>query len=81
MPGSSSETQGKFCNCLGIIIVVEYSVGLFITIHGRITATDYVDRLGFQLKPIFQTLFPKKTFSFPRRQSPHSYSWNCSVMA
>jgi hypothetical protein len=29
-----------------------------ITLHGRITASEYVDRLGNLVKPMIQTLFP-----------------------
>jgi hypothetical protein len=35
-----------------------YSVGPIITLHGRITAKDYVDRLGNQVHPMIETLFP-----------------------
>jgi hypothetical protein len=34
-----------------------YSVGPIITLHGRITAKEYVDRLGNQVHPMIQT-FP-----------------------
>jgi hypothetical protein len=37
---------------------VQYSVGPSITLHGRITAREYVDRLGNQVHPMIQTLFP-----------------------
>jgi hypothetical protein len=37
--------------------VVYYSVGLIITLHDRMTAREYVDRLGNQVHPIIQTLF------------------------
>jgi hypothetical protein len=57
MPGSNSVTQGRFCDGLGSNIVVEYSVGLIITLHGRITAREYVDRLGNQVHPMIQNLF------------------------
>jgi hypothetical protein len=43
---------------LGSNIVVQYSVGPIITLHGRITAREYVDRLGNLVHPIIQTLFP-----------------------
>jgi hypothetical protein len=43
---------------LGSNIVVEYSVGPIITLHGRITAKEYMARLGYQLHPTIQTLFP-----------------------
>jgi hypothetical protein len=58
MPGSNSETRGRFCDGLGSNIVVQYSVGPIITLHGRITAREYVDRLGNQLQPMIHTLFP-----------------------
>jgi hypothetical protein len=37
--------------------VVQYSAGPIITLHGRITAREYVDRLGNQVHPMIQTLF------------------------
>jgi hypothetical protein len=37
---------GRFCDGLGSSVVVQYSVGPIITLHGRITAREYVDRLG-----------------------------------
>jgi hypothetical protein len=58
MPDSNSEIRGRFCDGLGSNIVVEYSVGPFITLHGRITAKEYVDRLCNQVHPMLQTLFP-----------------------
>jgi hypothetical protein len=36
---------------------VSYTVGPIITLHGQITATQYVDRLGNQVHPTIQTLF------------------------
>jgi hypothetical protein len=36
---------------------VHYSLGPIITLHGRITAREYVDRLGNQVYPMIQTLF------------------------
>jgi hypothetical protein len=53
MPGSNGETREGFCDGL-----VQYSVGPIITLDGRITAWEYVDRLGNQVKPMIQTLFP-----------------------
>jgi hypothetical protein len=38
--------------------VVPYSVGPIIALHGRITAKEYVDRLGNQVHPMVQTSFP-----------------------
>jgi hypothetical protein len=61
MLGSNSETRGRFCDGLGSSIVVQYIVGPNVTLHGRITAREYVDRLGNQTQPMIQTLFPSMT--------------------
>jgi hypothetical protein len=58
MPDSNIETWGWFCEGLVSNIVAEYSVGPIITLHDRITERDYVDRLGNQVQPMIQTLFP-----------------------
>jgi hypothetical protein len=55
VPGSNTETQGRFCGGLGSNIMVQYSVGPIITLHGRITAREYVDRLSNQVHPMIQT--------------------------
>jgi hypothetical protein len=57
MPGSNSETRGRFCDGLGSNIVVLYSVCPIITLHGRNTAREYVDRLGNQVHPMIKALF------------------------
>jgi hypothetical protein len=44
--------------------MVQYSVGHIITLHGRITAKEYVDRLGNQVYPMIQTLFPNNDAVF-----------------
>jgi hypothetical protein len=36
-----------------------YSVGSIITLHGEITAREYVDRLGSQVHPMIQSSFPR----------------------
>jgi hypothetical protein len=59
MSGSNSETRGRFCDGLGRNIVIQHSVGPIITLHGRISVRELVDRLGNQMHPMFQTLFPK----------------------
>jgi hypothetical protein len=41
-----SETEGWFFDGLGSNKVVQYSVGHIIILHDRITAREYVDRLG-----------------------------------
>jgi hypothetical protein len=57
VPTVKKEGEG-FCDDLGSNIVVQYSVGPIITLHGRITAREYVDKLGNQMHPMIQTLFP-----------------------
>jgi hypothetical protein len=80
MPGSNYETHGTFCNGLGSNIMVQYYVGPIITLHGPITAREYMDRLGSQVHPMIQTFPSEQWCSFPRQQCPHSHSWNCSVI-
>jgi hypothetical protein len=63
MPGSNSGTWGRFCDGLGSFIMVQYSVGPIITLHGQITARDYVDRLGNQVHPMIQTFRTMTQFS------------------
>jgi hypothetical protein len=43
---------------LGSSIMVQYSVGPIIILHGRITVREYVDRLDNQVHLMIQTLFP-----------------------
>jgi hypothetical protein len=57
-----------------------YSVGLIITLHGRITASEYVDILGNQVQPMVQTLFPNndallKEDNFPIHTAGTFQSW------
>jgi hypothetical protein len=58
--GSNSETRGRFCDGLDSTVVVQYSVGPILTLHARITAREYVNRLGNQVHPMIQTLFPSE---------------------
>jgi hypothetical protein len=58
MRGSRSERREMFCDGLGSNIVAQYSVGPVITLHNRITAREYMDRLGNQMHPMIQTLCP-----------------------
>jgi hypothetical protein len=44
--------------------MVQYSVGLIVTLHDRITAREYVDRLGNQVHPMIQMLFPNNDAVF-----------------
>jgi hypothetical protein len=68
--GSNSETPGRFCDGLGSNIVVQYSVAPIINLHGRITARDYVDRLGNQVNPMIQTLFANNGAVFQDDSAP-----------
>jgi hypothetical protein len=55
---------------LGSNIVVQYSVAPNNTLHGRITAREYVEKLSNQLHPMIQTLFPKKDAVFQDDNAP-----------
>jgi hypothetical protein len=55
MPSSNTETWGRFCDGLGSNIMVQYSTGPIITLHGRITAREYIDNLGNQVHTMIQT--------------------------
>jgi hypothetical protein len=66
-------------------IVVQYSVGPTITLCDRITAREYVDRLGNQVHPMVQMLFPNNDAVFQddwRRVKKDSAacSWLVSVI-
>jgi hypothetical protein len=74
MPGSNSETRDRFCDGLGSHIVVQYSVGSIITLHDRITAMEYVARLGNQVHPLIQTLFPSYDSVFQDDSALHSHT-------
>jgi hypothetical protein len=39
-------------------VISWYSVGFYITLYGRLTAMEYVDRLGNLVNPMMRTLFP-----------------------
>jgi hypothetical protein len=49
---------------------VQYSVGPNITLHSRITARRHVDRLGNQVYPMIQTLFPNNDAVFQDDNAP-----------
>jgi hypothetical protein len=57
MLGSNSETWGRFCDGLGSNNMVQYSVGPIITLDSRISAREYMERLGNQVHPMIKTLF------------------------
>jgi hypothetical protein len=62
--GSNSETCGRFCDGFFSYIIVQYFVGPIITLHGRITAREYLDTLDNQVHPMIQTLFPNSDAVF-----------------
>jgi hypothetical protein len=70
MPGSNSETRGRFCDDLGTKIVAQYSAGLIITLHGRFIAMEYVNRSDNQVHPMIQTLFPNNDAVFQAKMPP-----------
>jgi hypothetical protein len=55
MPGCNSKIWGGSVTVWAAILW--YSVGPIITLHGQITAREYMDRLGNQVHPMIQTLF------------------------
>jgi hypothetical protein len=50
--------------------ILWYSVGPIITLHGRITTRDYVDRLHNQVHPIIQKLFSNNDAVFQDDDAP-----------
>jgi hypothetical protein len=50
--------------------MIQYFVGPIITLHGRITAREYVNRLGNQVHPMIQKLFPNNDTVFQDYSAP-----------
>jgi hypothetical protein len=75
MPGSNIETRRWFYDGLGSNIMVQYTVGPIITIHGRITAREYVDRLGNQVHRLIQTSFPNNDSVFQEDNAGTVQAW------
>jgi hypothetical protein len=50
--------------------MVQYSVGPIISFHGQITVREYMDRLGNQMQPKIQTLFPNNHAIFQDDNAP-----------
>jgi hypothetical protein len=70
MPGFNSETR-RFCDGLGSNIMIQYSVGLIITLRSRIIARKYMDRLGNAvLHPMIHTLFANNDAVFQNDSAP-----------
>jgi hypothetical protein len=70
MPGSNSETRGRFCDGLGSNIVIRHSVGPIVTFHGRFTAKEEVDKLGNRVQSLIETLFPNNNAFFQNGNAP-----------
>jgi hypothetical protein len=66
----SSNSETRFCDGSGNNVVVQFPVGSNITPNVRITARVYVDRLGNQVHPIIQTLFPNNDAVFQENNAP-----------
>jgi hypothetical protein len=60
--------------------ILWYPVGPIFTLHGRITARKYVDRLGNQAHPMIQMLFPNNDAVFQEDNAPILTSETFSVM-
>ena len=52
MPGSNYETWSQMCD--DVDSNVQYSAGPVLTLNGRITASEYMDILGSQVRPVVQ---------------------------
>jgi hypothetical protein len=70
IPDANSETRGRFCDSLSSNIVLHYSVAPIITLHGRITAREYVNMLGNHVHPMIQTLFRNNDAVFQDDSAP-----------
>jgi hypothetical protein len=71
MPARSQQwNTGKSCDGLGSHIMVQYSVGPIITLHGRITARNHVGSLVNHVQPMIQTLFPNNDAVFKDHNVP-----------
>jgi hypothetical protein len=55
---------------VGSSIVVQYSAGHIINLHGRITSREYVDMLGNQVYPMIRTLYPSSDVVFQDDSTP-----------
>jgi hypothetical protein len=69
MPGLKNETWGRFCHALSNNIIVQYSVGPIITLHGGIIAREYMDRLCNQVHRMIWT-FPNSDAVFQDDNAP-----------
>jgi hypothetical protein len=68
MLGPKSETRGD--SVMVWTAISWYPVGPIVTLHGRITAREYVEKLGNQVHPMIQTLFPKNDTVFQEDSVP-----------
>jgi hypothetical protein len=58
------------CSVMVWAAVLWYSVGPIITLHGQITAREYMDRLGNQVHPMIQRLFSNNDAVFQDDSAP-----------
>jgi hypothetical protein len=49
---------------------IQHSLDPIITLHGQITAREYMGRLGNQVHPMIQTLFPNNNAVFQEDSAP-----------
>jgi hypothetical protein len=66
--GSNTEIRGRFWMIWAAI--TWYSLGTIITLHGRITAREYVDTLRNQVQLMIQKLFPNNDAVFQDESTP-----------
>jgi hypothetical protein len=62
--------MGRFCDGLANNILVQYSVGPIITLQGQITAREYMDGLGNQVRPMIQTFCSNNNAVFKDNRAP-----------
>jgi hypothetical protein len=70
MPDSNNKTRGD--SVMAWAAVSWCSIVPNITLHVRITAREYVDRMGNQVHPMIQALFPNNDTVF---QAGNAKSW------
>jgi hypothetical protein len=71
MPGSVPTVKHGGSFVMVWAAISWYSVGHIINHHGRITAREYMDRLGNQVHPMIQTLFPNNDAVFQDDNAPN----------
>jgi hypothetical protein len=78
MPGSNSETRGRFCDSLGSNIVIQYSAGPILPLIAELLHGSTWSGWVIRCIPGSRRYFRRRC-SFPRRPKfPHSHYWNRS---